>query len=64
LRDVDRSERLYGFQLDDETLINEQVDSPFTNHMTLVPNGHGRLTAERNAPGMELHAQGFFVDRF
>jgi hypothetical protein len=37
LRDVNRSERFDGFQLDDETLIYQQVDSPFTNHMNATP---------------------------
>jgi hypothetical protein len=54
---------LGGLQLNDESLVYEQVQSCVTEQDSLVEDGDRDLPAKRDPPGPKLDAERLFVER-
>ncbi len=58
LRDMYFREALNGFQLNDESATNEEIDSAFSNTLLLVQNRNRGLPRKGDSSRVELDAQG------
>lgn len=58
-----RNKRVYGFQLYNQLIVHEKVESPFSNGMAFVSERNDVLAGKWKSPKLHFHGQCRFIDR-
>lgn len=58
-----RNKRVHGFQLHNQLVLHQKVESPFSNRMAFVSERNDVLAGKCKASKLHFHRQCRFIDR-